>query len=279
MSFGGWGDAAEASTTAVAALVREWSAHEFATIDPEEFYDFSEVRPRVYLDNSMVREIEWPVGKFSYKKRAKQPNDAVLFQAPEPQLRWKRYTSGILDFFERLQVSSLVTLGSLLADVPHTLPVQMTGFANNDDLRQRLEQIGIGASRYEGPTGIVGVIHDAARRRDIPSLSLWGAAPHYIAAATNPKVSLALLEAVAKIMDWDLSLDVLREETAEFETEVNSIIRGNPDASAYVRRLEEGASSDIDTGTGPQLPSNDVLIRDLEDFLRRGGDEKSRGDA
>ena len=279
LSFGGWGDAAEASTTAVGALVGEWSAQQFATIDPEDFYDFSQVRPRVYLDRSMVREIEWPVGKFSYRRRPKLPNDIVLFRAAEPQLRWQRYSSGILDFLERLHVSTVVTLGSLLADVPHTRPVQLTGFASTDELREKLAHLGINMSQYEGPTGVVGVLHDAAPRRDIPSVSLWGAAPHYIAAATNPKVALALLQALSNLMDWTFDLKTLQQEADEFDVEVDSIIRANPEASAYVRRLEERVGTSAESEGGPQLPPNDVLIRDLEEFLRRGGDDKMRGDA
>jgi predicted ATP-grasp superfamily ATP-dependent carboligase len=278
LSFGGWGDAAQAASTAVTTLNGEWSAQQFATIDPEEFYDFTEVRPRVYLDRSMVREIEWPVATFSYRRRAKADRDVVLFRAFEPQLRWRTYAAGILDFFEKLQVHTMISLGALLADVPHTKSVHLTGFASTEDLQQRLQLAGVAASQYEGPTGIVGVLHDAARRRDIPSASLWAAAPHYIAAAANPKVALALLDTLGSILSWDLDLSTLRQEAKEFQVEVDAIIGRNPEASAYVKRLEERVEEDDGGDSGPPPPASSDLLQDLEEFLRRGR-EKPRGDA
>ncbi|HEV3311367.1 MAG TPA: PAC2 family protein [Chloroflexota bacterium] len=275
-SFDGWGDAAEASSTAVNTLIGEWDAHTFATIDPEDFYDFSEVRPRVFLDQTMTRDLHWPVGTFSYRRRPKAKNDVVLFRASEPQLRWRSYGDGILEFLEKLNVSAMVSLGSLLADTPHTRPVHVTGFATDEGLRQRLLDLSISLSQYEGPTGIIGVLHDAARRREVPSVSLWAAAPHYIAAATNPKVALTLLETLGLMMDWSLDLGTLRQETRDFEREVDSIIEANPEASAYVRRLEERSADD--PGIGGPMPTSGSLIQDLEDFLRRGGDTP-RGDA
>lgn len=277
MSFGGWGDAAEASSTALSTLVHEWSAQEFATIDPEEFYDFTQARPRVYLDQSAMRQVEWPEATISYRRRPKATNDVVLFRALEPHLRWATYTNGILDFFERLRVSTIVTLGALLADVPHTRAVQLSGFATSEPLRERLRLLGIPASQYEGPTGIIGALHDIARRRDLPSASLWGAAPHYIASATNPKVALALLEALGSVLEWPLDLGTLRQETRDFEVEVDQIIGRNPQAVAYVRQLEERFDQNT-TGEFPPMESNELLMQDLEDFLRKGR-EKPRGDA
>jgi predicted ATP-grasp superfamily ATP-dependent carboligase len=152
----------------------------------------------------------------------------------------------------------------------------VTGFATDEGLRQRLLDLSISLSQYEGPTGIIGVLHDAARRREVPSVSLWAAAPHYIAAATNPKVALTLLETLGLMMDWSLDLGTLRQETRDFEREVDSIIEANPEASAYVRRLEERSADD--PGIGGPMPTSGSLIQDLEDFLRRGGDTP-RGDA
>lgn len=275
LGFGGWGDAAQASTTAVSTLIGEWSAQQFASIDPEDYYDFTEVRPRVYLDDSMVRKLEWPAANFSYRRRPKATNDVVLFQAFEPQLRWRTYADGILDFLEKLHVSAVISLGSLLADVPHTRAVHLTGFATGAEMQAKLRLSGIQPSQYEGPTGIVGVLHDNARVREIPSASLWAAAPHYIAATTNPKVALALLETLKTILGWNLDLSTLRQEAKEFQVDVDSIIERNPDASAYVRRLEERSS---DGGEPLAPPSTDILLHDLEDFLRRDRD-KPRGDA
>lgn len=275
LAFGGWGDASQASTTALDALVDEWSAQDFASIDPEEFYDFTEVRPRVYLDNSMVRKLEWPLARFSYRRRPKAENDVILFRAFEPQLRWRTYATGIFDFLEKLHVSTVITLGSLLADVPHTRAVHLSGFATGAEMQAKLRLTGIQPSQYEGPTGIVGVLHDAAREREIASASLWAAAPHYIAATTNPKVALALLEAMSKLLDWNLDLSTLKQEAREFQVEVDAIIQRNPEAAAYVQRLEERSS---DGGEPIPPPSTDLLINDLEEFLRRDRD-KPRGDA
>jgi len=277
LGFGGWGDAAEASSTALTALVDALSAQQFATIDPEDFYDFTQVRPRVYLDSSAVRQLEWPEARFDYRRRQGADNDVVLFRAFEPQLKWGTYTKGILDFFERLGVSSFVTLGSLLADVAHTRPVQLTGFATTEQLRERLQLLGIRASQYQGPTGILGALHDAARRRDLPSASLWAAAPHYIGAATNPTVALALLESLGTFLDWRLDLSALREEAREFQSEVGEIIGRNPQATAYVQQLEQRQDQD-DSESTPPMQANEMLMKDLEEFLRRGR-EKPRGDA
>jgi proteasome assembly chaperone (PAC2) family protein len=278
LAFGGWGDAAEASTTSVSSLVAELSAKEFATIDPEDFYDFTEVRPRVALDEASVRQIEWPEATLSYKKLPKADADIILFQGFEPQLRWKTFTNGLLEFFERLQVSAIYTLGALLADVPHTRTAQLTGFATTAELRERMLVRGIRSSRYEGPTGIVGVLHEASFRRGLPSASLWAAAPHYISSATNPKVALALLEGLTSLMDWSPDLAVAREEARVFEKEVDEILGRNPQAVAYVKQLEERLDRNSPEET-PLMPANDMLMHDLEDFLRRGRDNKPRGDA
>jgi len=277
MAFGGWGDAAEASSTALTALVEELSAQPFATIDPDDYYDFTQVRPRVYLDHSSVRQVEWPEASIAYRRRPKAANDVILFRAFEPHLRWVTYTRGILDFFERMRVSTVFTLGSLLADVPHTRSIQLSGFATTQPLCDRLRLLGVPPSQYEGPTGIVGVIHDAALSRGIPSGSIWAAAPHYISSATNPKVALALLEALGSLMEWPLDLSPLRQEARDFENEVNEIIGRNPQASAYVKQLEDRVDQNV-TGDIPPMQSNDMLLQDLEEFLRRGR-EKPRGDA
>lgn len=278
MAFGGWGDAAEASSTALSSLVHICDARQFATIDPDEFYDFTHVRPRVYLDRSSVRQLEWPEASISYRRRPSAETDVVMMQAFEPQLRWRTYSQGLFDFFETLQVSGLFTLGSLLADVAHTRPVQLTGFATTRELRNRLQVLGMSASTYEGPTGILGVLHDAARQRDVPSASLWATAPHYIASTTNPKVALALLESLSSLLEWPLDLSQLTEETREFETEVNEIIGRNPQATAYVQQLEVRSDSQAGTEGMQPLQSSESLMQELEEFLRRGR-EKPRGDA
>ena len=240
IAFGGWGDGAEAWTIALNTLAAQWQCQEFASIDPDEFYDFTQVRPRVHFTEDMGRDIDWPSSTFSFRKRPKAKNDVVTFTAAEPHLRWKRYSDGIIDFFERLNVSLLVSMGSVLADVPHTRPVQLTGFASDNDLRDKLRASGADLSSYQGPTGMLGVIHAIASKRGIPALSLWGAAPHYISAAANPTVALAMLEGLATTLDWSLDLGGFRNGAKEFQSEVDAIIQANPDATAYVAARTSG---------------------------------------
>jgi proteasome assembly chaperone (PAC2) family protein len=274
-AFAGWNDAGEAATMALNTLETQWNAQEFASIDPDEFYDFTQVRPRVSLDMQMVRVIEWPANTFRFHRAPAQQHDIVLLRGVEPHLRWRRYVGGIMELFERLDVSLLVTLGALLADVPHTQPVQLTGFATDEHLLSRLRAIGVELSRYEGPTGIVGVLHDAAQQRGLPAMSLWAAAPHYIAVAANPTVALALLEGLAQVLDWSFDLSALRQASHQFNQQINAIIAANPEAAAYVARLEQ-ATGEVNQSP---LPSHDVLLRDLEEFLRRRRQEGGEGKA
>jgi predicted ATP-grasp superfamily ATP-dependent carboligase len=276
MAYGGWSDAAEAATTAVSTLSTLWDARVFATIDPEEYYDFTQVRPRVFLTHDMKRGLEWPTSTFKFHRRPKAENDVVLFQSIEPQLRWREYANGIMDFAERFGASSIIGLGALLADVPHTRAVQMTGYATDPQLQARLQQAAVGLSQYQGPTGILGVLHDAAQQRKIPSMSLWAAAPHYISAATNPTVALALLDTLALTLDWSLDLSEFRQESKQFTAEVNQIIQANPEASAYVSRLEQTAEAGKPTNA--PLPPDDILLHDLEEFLRHRRDSEGGRD-
>lgn len=272
-AFAGWNDGAEAATTALSILKAQWDAEPFASIDPDDFYDFTEVRPRVYLSQQMKREVEWPANTFSFHRAPEGSNDIVLLSGVEPQLRWRRYTGIVLDLLAQIEASTLVSLGSLLADVPHTRPVQITGFATTNQLQTRLRTNGVEFSQYEGPTGIIGVLHDEARKRGLASMSLWGSTPYYIAAATNPTVALALLERLAVIMPWELDLESLRQESTQFNQQVDEAIAANPEAAAYVAKLEQTIAPG--PGAPPPLPSNDILLRDLEEFLRRrqAGDE------
>jgi predicted ATP-grasp superfamily ATP-dependent carboligase len=267
IAFGGWGDAAEASTTAVATLASIWNAQIFATIDPDEFYDFTEVRPRVFLTDSMTRDVEWPVGMFSFRRRPRSPNDVIMFQALEPQLRWRLYTKAFIDFLRSMNVSLMMSMGSLLADVPHTKPVRISGFATTSDLQSRLRAARVATTSYEGPTGILGVLHREAVNQSLPSLSLWAAAPHYIAASTNPAVALGLLRTLADLTGWSLDLGHFRQEVKTFQAEVDAVIQSNPEALAYIRQLEDQIEETAEHDQS--LPSHETLLKDLEEFLRR----------
>jgi proteasome assembly chaperone (PAC2) family protein len=277
-AFEGWNDAADAATTAVKYLDERWSAREFAEIDPEEFYDFSSTRPHVQLVDGLTREIVWPSNTFSAAALPAARRDVVLALGTEPQLRWRTFCEQVLSIVRETGVELVLTLGALLADVPHTRPVQVTGTAADDELVSRL---GLQRSRYEGPTGIVGVLHDALSRAGVPSASLWAAVPHYVAATPSPKAALALVQRTADLLSSPMVVTDLEIAAASYERQVSEVVEADDDVSAYVRQLEERApdedDDDLDDGeyaTGEadfsdvDLPSGEALAAELERFLR-----------
>jgi proteasome assembly chaperone (PAC2) family protein len=277
-AFEGWNDAADAATTAVKYLDERWSARGFAEIDPEEFYDFSSTRPHVQLVDGLTREIVWPSNTFSAAALPAARRDVVLALGAEPQLRWRTFCEQVLSIVRETGVELVLTLGALLADVPHTRPVQVTGTAADDELVSRL---GLQRSRYEGPTGIVGVLHDALSRAGVPSASLWAAVPHYVAATPSPKAALALVQRTADLLSSPMVVTDLEIAAASYERQVSEVVEADDDVSAYVRQLEERApdedDDDLDDGeyaTGEadfsdvDLPSGEALAAELERFLR-----------
>lgn len=277
-AFEGWNDAADAATTAVKYLDDRWSARDFAEIDPEEFYDFSSTRPQVQLVDGLTREIVWPANTFSAAALPAARRDVVLALGTEPQLRWRTFCEQVLSIVRETGVELVLTLGALLADVPHTRPVHVTGTAADDELVRRL---GLQRSRYEGPTGIVGVLHDVLSRAGIPSASLWAAVPHYVAATPSPKAALALVQRTADLLSSPMVVTDLEIAAASYERQVSEVVEADDDVSAYVRQLEERSSDedddeldDGDDATGEadfsevDLPSGDALAAELERFLR-----------
>jgi proteasome assembly chaperone (PAC2) family protein len=277
-AFEGWNDAADAATTAVKYLDERWSARGFAEIDPEEFYDFSSTRPHVQLVDGLTREIVWPSNTFSAAALPAARRDVVLALGTEPQLRWRTFCEQVLSIVRETGVELVLTLGALLADVPHTRPVQVTGTAADDELVSRL---GLQRSRYEGPTGIVGVLHDALSRAGVPSASLWAAVPHYVAATPSPKAALALVQRTADLLSSPMVVTDLEIAAASYERQVSEVVEADDDVSAYVRQLEERApdedDDDLDDGeyaTGEadfsdvDLPSGEALAAEHERFLR-----------
>jgi proteasome assembly chaperone (PAC2) family protein len=276
-AFAGWNDAAEVATGTVNHLITAWSARAFATIDPEEFFDFTEVRPQVRMVGPYERRIEWPATTFYAHADPHGKRDIVLLVGVEPQLRWRTFTNGILEVAQQCGVASLVSIGGLLAEVTHRRPPRISGSGTTPDLMARVRGLGVGGSRYEGPTGIVGVLQDACRRSQIPSASLWGQVPHYLSATPNPQVLLALLSRLNDLLELDLDLSPQELEARRFAGQVDAALTRDPDAAAYVRRLEdqvtdedadEGAD-DADRAEPDSLPSGEAVVRELEDFLRR----------
>jgi len=263
-AFEGWNDAGDAASSAVRYLRDRWQAKTFATVDPEDFFDFSSTRPHVQLNDDLGREIEWPSNELSAASLPGTSRDVIVLLGSEPQLKWRTFTEELVEVATSLGVELVVTLGALLADVAHTRPVRVTGTAADSDLVQRL---GLTQSTYEGPTGIVGVLHEAFSRADIPSASLWAAVPHYVAATPSPKASLALVERAARLLSTSLFTADLQVMAADYERQVSEVVDSDDDVSAYVRRLEDHAD-DPDEGGSLELMSGDALADELERFLR-----------
>lgn len=274
-AFAGWNDAGQAATAAVRFAIDTLDAQEVASIDPEEFYDFTSARPVVRIGPDEMRALEWPANRFFL--HLKQERGFVFLLGDEPHLRWRAFTSAVLEVAARLNCRRIVALGGLVGNAVHTRPVPVFGYALDPTLRPRFEARRIGGSRYEGPTGIVGALLDRCRRELIPAGSLWAAVPQYLGVTPNPKAALALLEALDSIVDIGLNFRELRTAAAEFEESVTKAVSGNQEALDLIRLLErqydEAASADPGAPGRPSgdadLPPPAAIIEDLEEFLRR----------
>jgi len=278
VAFGGWIDAGEAVTGAMRYLVRHLSASHLASIDPEEFFDFTKVRPVVRLTADGQRAIRWPRSELWTWKPPESLAGMLLFRGMEPHRRWRTYAKLLLDVAEQCGVQRIVSLGALLAAVPHTRPPRVTGNSTDPQWQALLEEWGMyRRSRYEGPTGIASVVLDAARRRGMASLSLMGQAPHYLQGATNPAVSRTLLTYVTRLLDLELDVSQLDAAVQAFETRCDQAVAQDTSIQAYVQQLEQDYDA---TGDEPARPLRDEdlnpekLIQELEEFLReeRGGE-------
>ena len=247
-SFEGWNDAGDAATMAVRHLQDAWGAERFATIDPEEFHDFTEDRPVVRLVDGITREIQWPEHALSSCAVPGADRDAAFLVAVEPQLRWRTYTNLVVEMARELRCSLVITLGSLLSDTPHTRPVKITGTAHDAQLALRL---GLSRSRYEGPTGIVGVLHDQLGRAGLASASLWAQVPHYVGRNPSPPAALALVERTGALLGADIDTTELRAAAAEYLAEIDEVVEADDEARLYVRGLE--AAEDAPAGDDPLL--------------------------
>ncbi len=261
-AFEGWNDAADAASSAARYLRDRWSARPFASIDPEEFFDFTTTRPQVRLVDGITRRIEWPETELSYAALPGTSRDVVVLLGHEPQLKWRTFTEQVVGLAKELGVELVVILGALLADVPHTRPVRVTGTAADGELVRRL---GLGRSTYEGPTGIVGVLHDAFSRAHLPSASLWAAVPHYVASTPSPKASLALVERATNLLSARVATADLELAVADYERQVSEVVAADEDVIAYVRRLEVSADDDV---TDMETVTGDALADELERYLR-----------
>ena len=267
-AFEGWNDAGDAATAAVEHLELVWEARPLVTIDPEDYYDFQVNRPMVTLIDGVTRRIQWPSTRLSLC-RLDGPRDVILIRGLEPNMRWKAFCAEILDVATDLDADLLIALGALLADAPHTRPIPVTGTASDSRVAARL---GLDASRYEGPTGIVGVLHDQCVQRGLPSVSFWAAVPHYVAQPPSPKATLALLRRVEDVLDVQVPLGDLEEQSRAWERQVNELAAEDSEVAEYVRSLEEReAETDLPEASG------EAIAREFERFLRRTGDDPNGG--
>ncbi len=268
-AFKGWNDAGDAASTAITFVGTALGARRFATIDPEEFYDFQATRPHIKLIEGQTRTVVWPEVELYEARVPRAPRDLILLTGTEPSFRWRTFSKVIVELVEAIGVQLVVTVGSLLADVPHTRPIAITGLASDTALVSRL---GLQSSSYEGPTGIVGILHAACQEAGLPSASLWAAVPHYIAATPNPKAALALVRKLEGLVGVAVDASELESAAADYERQVNLAVQSDPDVQAFVERLEQAAEDELTSETGP-LPSGETIARDLQRFLRqRGGD-------
>jgi proteasome assembly chaperone (PAC2) family protein len=268
LAFMGWNDAGTAATFAAKFLSQRLAAQKFASLDPETFYNFVEQRPTMKVTNG-VREISWPANEFSYASNPGLVQDVIIGLGVEPHLRWGTYMDSIMHIVEAYKVELVVTLGALLAEVSYARPVRLHGAASDTTLAQRLR---LGVSKYEGPTGIVGALHDRCRTRGLPSITIWANVPQYITAAPNVKAALALVRRVLTLLDFSTELNDLERASAEFDKRVADVLASDSKIAEYVRRLEEQDESDDEESEQQDaidaLPSGEELARELERFLR-----------
>ncbi len=271
-AFGGWNDVGDVATASAQWLVERWKSRRFAWLDPEEFYDFTSTRPQVHLDNRGLRRLTWPGNDWYEITGSPMSRPLIVFVGSEPQLRWRHYTNLALDLADRVGVTTVVALGAYLYDVPHTRPPRLSGTSNDRRMRERLLRAGVPPSTYQGPTGIVSVLQDACRQRGRTAASIWGAVPHYISAAPNPRVVHAVLRALGSVLDLPLDLAVLEVEAQTFDGKVTSALESNPDVARHVRFLEQQVDAHdkpaLPAKPEPSLPSGADLVEELERFLR-----------
>src|SRR5712692_4946496 len=265
-AFRGWNDGAQGASLAGGYLAKTWNAQKFASIEPEEFYDFQATRPMVSLVEGITRRIDWPDNDFYHASPEGLGRDALLLLGVEPNLRWRRFTSLVVELAREHEVELVVTLGALLADVPHTRPAPVTGTATDPEL---VERLGLQASRYEGPTGIVGVLHDACREASLPSVSLWAAVPHYVSLAPSPRAALALCERLGDLLEAGIDTSELEQAVEAYTQRVTEAVSTDEDTAEYVQELERRAEM-IDES---DLPSGDSLAAELTRFLRERDEE------
>jgi predicted ATP-grasp superfamily ATP-dependent carboligase len=273
-AFRGWNDGGQGATLGGGYLAKQWGAESFAEIDSENFYDFQAVRPNVSLEDGLTRKLEWPSNVFLHAPIPGLDRDAVILLGVEPNLRWKTYSGLVLELVQDLGVELVITLGSLLADVPHTRPAPVSAAASDPTL---VEELGVEPSRYEGPTGIVGIVLDACRQAGLPAVSLWAAVPHYVSLAPSPRAALALCRRLGELVGTDIDVAELEQAAEEYSEQVTEAVASDAETAAYVEELERRVDL---MEAAEELPSGESLAAELTRFLReREQDEEDGGES
>ncbi|AHH18169.1 PAC2 family protein [Nocardia nova SH22a] len=270
-AFEGWNDAADAASGAVEHLELIWDAEPLAELDSEDYYDYQVNRPTVRQVDGVTREIQWPSTTLSVCSPPGSERDVVLLHGVEPNMRWRAFCTDIIELIEQLQVSTVVILGALLADTPHTRPVPVTGTAYN---KEAAEQFNLEQTRYEGPTGITGVLQDACVRAGVPAISFWAAVPHYVSQPPNPKATIALLRRVEDVLDLEVPLGELPAQAEDWESAVDEMTEGDEEVTEYVRSLEERGDAAVDLDDAMSKIDGDAIAAEFEKYLRRRGGGK-----
>jgi proteasome assembly chaperone (PAC2) family protein len=261
-AFKGWNDGGQGASLGGGYLAKQWGAESFAEIDSENFYDFQAVRPNVSLEDGLTRKLEWPTNTFLHAPIPGLDRDAVILLGVEPNLRWKTYSGLVLEVVQDLEVELVVTLGSLLADVPHTRPAPVSAAASDPAL---VEELGVEPSRYEGPTGIVGIVLDACRHAGLPAVSLWAAVPHYVSLAPSPRAALALCGRLGELLGTEIDVAELEQASEEYSEQVTEAVSSDAETAAYVEELERRVDM---MEAAEDLPSGESLAAELTRFLR-----------
>jgi proteasome assembly chaperone (PAC2) family protein len=265
-SFRGWNDAAAAASTALGAVAEALDSEVIAEVDPEDYFDFQATRPTIVLSEGQARHIEWPENTLIAARVPAADRDLVLLDGTEPNLRWRTFSETIATAADALGVEMVITLGALIAEVSHTLPVPITGLASDETL---VEELDLQRSNYEGPTGIVGVVHDCCRQVGMTSASLWAAVPHYIAAVPNPKAALALLRRLEGLTGIAIEAADLEEEATSYEEQITRAVAANPEIEELVEKIETEQTEQFEPPES--VPSAESIARDFQQFLRQQG--------
>ncbi|HEX6340324.1 MAG TPA: PAC2 family protein [Umezawaea sp.] len=271
-AFEGWNDAGDAASTAIEHLQLTWDATPLVEIDPDDYYDFQVTRPTVRMVDGITRRVEFPTTRLTVCRPPGSATDVVLVHGIEPNMRWGRFAAELLGHIEGLGITTVVTLGALLMDTPHTRPVPVTGTAYDEESAAKY---GLERSRYEGPTGIVGVFQDLCVQAGIPAISFWAAVPHYVSQPPSPKATLALLHRVEEVLDVEVPLGALPEQAEEWERTVSEMADEDEDVRNYVRALEERGDAEIEITE----ESGDAIAAEFERYLRRRGRGPGKGPA